>query len=121
MSSTRYDVFLAVLMKRCFSSSLAVGRRRGSRWRQAATNSRKGLEKGASRVGGAFLGMRKRTCRSGRSGIGGSFKKKQRTFIGCNSASGGSPFAISMQVIPSDQMSALKSYPLCLMTSGDIQ
>src|ERR1700760_2539309 len=34
---------------------------------------------------------------------------------------GGSPFASSNAVIPSDQMSALWSYPDCLMTSGAIQ
>lgn len=29
--------------------------------------------------------------------------------------------AISMAVMPSDQMSAFESYPLCLITSGGIQ
>ena len=48
-------------------------------------------------------------------------KSSQGTFIGCSSAYGGSPFASSIAVIPKLQMSALWSYPLCLITSGDIQ
>lgn len=43
------------------------------------------------------------------------------TFMGCKSAYGGSPIAISIAVIPRDHISALWSYPDCLMTSGDIQ
>lgn len=46
---------------------------------------------------------------------------RNSTFMGWFSANGGSPFAISMAVMPSDQMSALASYPVCLMTSGAIQ
>ena len=34
----------------------------------------------------------------------------KRTFMGCMAALGGSPFASSIAVIPSDQMSALQSY-----------
>lgn len=58
---------------------------------------------------------------------------RKRTFIGCRSAYGGSPVAISIAVIPMTsadvckgntpklQISALSSYPDCLITSGDIQ
>ena len=62
--------------------------RLGSFCKQAETNSRNGLEKFPSKVGGGFLGIRK------------------STFIGCKSACGGSPLANSMAVIPSDQISA---------------
>ena len=41
--------------------------------------------------------------------------------MGCSSAYGGSPLASSMAVMPKLQMSALWSYPDCLMTSGLIQ
>ena len=41
--------------------------------------------------------------------------------MGCSSAYGGSPLASSIAVMPKLHISALWSYPLCLMTSGDIQ
>lgn len=78
-------------MNLCFSSSFAVGRNRGSLLRQASTNSLKGLLWWPSSVGGLFLGIR------------------NRTRMGWRSEFGGSPLASSMAVIPSDQMSALKS------------
>lgn len=59
--------------------------------RQASTNSLKGLLWWPSSVGGLFLGIR------------------NRTRMGWRSEFGGSPLASSMAVIPSDQMSALKS------------
>lgn len=75
----------------------------GSLCRQNATKSLNGFEKFPSSVGGEFFGIR------------------NNTFIGCSSAYGGSPFANSIAVIPRLQISALWSYPDCLMTSGDIQ
>ena len=41
--------------------------------------------------------------------------------MGWYSANGGSPFAISMAVIPKLQISALASYPAWRITSGAIQ
>ena len=38
-----------------------------------------------------------------------------------NSAHGGLPVAISMTVHPTDQMSAARPCPVCLITSGAIQ
>lgn len=46
---------------------------------------------------------------------------KNKTFIGCMSEYGGSPLASSIAVMPKDQISALLSYPDCLITSGAIQ
>lgn len=71
--------------------------------RHNSTNSLNALEKSPSRDGGLALGI------------------KNSTRIGWYSASGGSPLAISMAVIPNDQISALESYPACLITSGAIQ
>ena len=88
MSSVRYDVFFAPLINRCLSSSSADGRLAGSFWQQSDTNSLNALEKLPSSVGASALGIRKSTR------------------IGCSSAYGGSPLAISMAVMPSDQMSA---------------
>lgn len=46
---------------------------------------------------------------------------RKRTLIGWYSLRGGSPFAISIAVMPRLQMSARASYPACLITSGAIQ
>ena len=55
--------------------------------------------------------------------VGGSLlRMTRRTRIAGSSEFGASPFASSIAVIPSDHMSALKSYPsLCSITSGAIQ
>ena len=90
-------------MKDVLRSSLAVGRSLGSLRKQRWTNSLNDVEKLPSSMGGGFLGI------------------KKRTFMGWISAYGGSPFASSSAVMPRDQMSALPSYPDCLMTSGAIQ
>lgn len=63
----------------------------GSLMRQSPTKSLNALEKLPSSVGARALGMRKRTR------------------MGWYSASGGSPLAISIAVMPSDQRSALAS------------
>lgn len=75
-------------MKGCRSNSLAVGLSRGSRFKQSSMKSLKGLEKFPSSCGGGFFGI------------------KKRTFIGCMSEYGGSPFASSIAVIPRDHISA---------------
>lgn len=43
------------------------------------------------------------------------------TLMGCTSAYGGLPSAISRAVIPRDQTSARQSYPTSCITSGAIQ
>mmetsp|Transcript_45517 Transcript_45517/g.67077 ORF Transcript_45517/g.67077 Transcript_45517/m.67077 type:complete len:228 (-) Transcript_45517:209-892(-) len=55
--------------------------------------------------------------------FGGEFIMGMRkiALIGCMWENGGTPSAISMTEMPSDQMSALKSYESSLMTSGAIQ
>lgn len=65
----------------------------GSLVKQSDTNSLKNGEKSPSNTGGFALGIRKRTR------------------MGWYSANGGSPFAISMAVIPKLQISAFASYP----------
>ena len=88
----------------------------GTLHKHLATNSLNVFEKLPANSGGSFLGIRK------------------RTLMGCKSAYGGSPFAISMAVIPRLHISAclsLSKYayssilfhrgPACLITSGAIQ
>lgn len=71
--------------------------------KHAATNSLNDLEKLPSNCGGSFFGI------------------KNKTFIGWMFEFGGCPTANSIAVMPRDQMSALKSYPVCWITSGAIQ
>jgi hypothetical protein len=72
---------------------LPVGLSLGFFTRHFATKSLKSREYAPSRIGGSCFGI------------------KRRTRIGWYSDNGGSPLASSMAVIPSDQISALKSYP----------
>lgn len=94
---------------------------RGSRWRQRDTNSRKVREKFPSSVGGEFLGIRNRTLMANFWCQNYGSLRVWLTFIGCSSAYGGSPLASSIAVMPRLQISALWSYPDCLITSGLIQ
>jgi len=103
ISSVRYVVFFALRTKRCLSSSLADGLRFGSFRRHCWTKSLNSGLKLPSSTGGGFFGI------------------KKRTFMGWMSEYGGSPNASSSAVIPRDQISALWSYPDCLITSGAIQ
>ena len=104
MRSTRNDVFLAFRMNLSSSSFLQLGLFSGSLFKQAATKFLNCWENPApSSVGGGFFGMR------------------NSTRIGWRSELGGSPFANSIAVTPSDQMSADASYCDCLITSGAIQ
>ncbi len=103
-SSCKHSTRPAFRMKRCCRRSFAVGRRSGFFTKHAATKSFR------SRL--YWL-----PCNRG----AGAFGMRNRTFIGCVLAFGGSAFAISIVVIPRDQMSALKSYPDCSITSGAIQ
>lgn len=90
-------------MNGCFSSSFADGLLCGSFCKQSSTNCLKSGLKLPSNCGAGFLGI------------------KNSTFIGWISEYGGSPLASSSAVMPRLHISALWSYPLCLMTSGAIQ
>mmetsp|Transcript_145414 Transcript_145414/g.205871 ORF Transcript_145414/g.205871 Transcript_145414/m.205871 type:complete len:256 (-) Transcript_145414:496-1263(-) len=103
IKSTRADVFFAFVINLCFFNSFVVGLFAGSLFRQSDTKSLKPLVKSPSSDGGGFFGI------------------KKSTRIGCKSEFGGSPFANSMAVTPSDQISAFPSYADNLMTSGAIQ
>lgn len=87
-------------------------------------NSLNVLEKFPSKVGGGFLGIKNSTyipfqLVSGMKNLASSIQVV--TFMGCSSAYGGSPLASSIAVIPRLHISALWSYPDCLITSGLIQ
>mmetsp|Transcript_23844 Transcript_23844/g.59207 ORF Transcript_23844/g.59207 Transcript_23844/m.59207 type:complete len:258 (+) Transcript_23844:1021-1794(+) len=103
-SSASVEVCGARTIHLCLRSSFAEGRCLASIWRHNETNSRNGCDHWSPRsVGGADLGM------------------SSSTRIGCSSACGGSPIAISRAEMPSDQMSAFESYWSCRITSGAIQ
>uniref|UniRef100_A0A182NWP6 Uncharacterized protein n=1 Tax=Anopheles dirus TaxID=7168 RepID=A0A182NWP6_9DIPT len=109
----RYLRSFAFLKNGCFSSSLAVGRFEGSFCRHSPISLRNVFPYAlywsfssapVSIVGGSFCSV------------------NISTFIGGYLWYGAVPVAISMAVIPNDQMSALKSYPWsCSITSGAIQ
>ena len=103
MSSVSEEILRAARMKRWLRSSFAVGRCMGSFVKHWATKSLKAGENDPSNAGGFAFGMRKSTR------------------MGWYSASGGSPFAISIAVIPRLHISARASYPACRITSGAIQ
>jgi len=102
-----YSLFLALsrnflwIVKSVIASGLLVG----SFWRHAPTNSsNSGLNWPSGRVGG------------------GEFRITSKTFIAVWDEFGASPNANSIAVMPSDQISALKSYPsVYSATSGAIQ
>ena len=92
----------------CSERSCCVVRRfSGSFWRQEETKFLNSIDQSSclDKVGGA------------------EFKITRRTLIAGNSEFGASPWASSIEVTPSDQISALKSYPSSLysITSGAIQ
>ena len=96
----------AFAMNGLFESSRARGRCDGSFCKQRLTNCLNSSENASpSSRGGGFFGM------------------KNNTRIGCMSAYGGAPVAISIAVIPKLHTSAFASYPsgLCCITSGAIQ
>ena len=88
-----YGIIISTVMARSLYDVITLF---GLLFKQAMTNSLRGREYSPSRVGGSLLGMRK------------------SAFIGCRFALGGSPTAISIAVIPSDQMSAWINKVVCV-------
>uniref|UniRef100_A0A182J0G7 Uncharacterized protein n=1 Tax=Anopheles atroparvus TaxID=41427 RepID=A0A182J0G7_ANOAO len=109
----RYFRSFAFLKNGCFSSSLAVGRFDGSFCRHSPISLRNVFP----------YALYWSFSSAPVSIVGGSFWSVSiSTFIGGYLWYGAVPVAISIAVIPNDQMSALKSYPWsCSITSGAIQ
>lgn len=82
------------------------------RWRRVGGNHEDGLEEENRNIKGKRVALNGRTQRR---------RTRSLTLMGCMSAYGGFPSAISMAVIPRDQMSAKQLYPISCMTSGAIQ